>query len=367
MAALLAAIGPLHPAAPTSAAPARVVIAWHPDATDAFKPRPRVISNMVAGAITQLTGKSSPAAAWQSLLGPNDTIGIKVYASPGANSGTRPAVVAAVIEDVLAAGIPARRIVVWDKHRDDLRRAGYFKFVDRYGIRVAGSAESGYDDKLFYETAFIGNLVWGDVEFGKTGEGIGRKSHVSRLLSREFTKIINITPLLNHNTASVCGNLFSLAMGSIDNSWRFETDAFRASEAVPEIYARKEIGDRVVLNITDALICQYQGEQRTLLHYSSVLNELRFSRDPVALDVLSVKELDRQRAVAQMPETRINKTLFENAELLDLGVADIDRITLERVNLPVDAASARGVTPKLALDPVADSGGTARPRGSTNR
>ena len=233
---------------------------------------------------------------------------------------------AAVVEGLLAAGIPARRIIVWDKHRGDLRRAGYFEMAERYGIRVEGAAQTGYDDKTFYETAFLGQLVWGDLEFGKTGEGIGRKSYVSRLISKEITKIINVTPMLNHNAASVCGNLFSLATGSVDNTFRFEHDARLLGEAVPEIYALEAVGDRVVLNITDALICQYQGEQRTLLHYSTVLNELRFSRDPVALDVLSIKELVRQRSAAQMNPTRVNSILSENAELLELGVAEVDRI-----------------------------------------
>lgn len=317
--------------APTNAAPSRVVIAYHPEATDAFKPRPLVISNMVASAITQLTRSSNAAAAWRSLVSTQDIIGIKVYSAPGANSGTRPAVAAAVVEGLLAAGIRARQIIVWDKHRGDLRRAGYFELVERYGIRVEGSAEFGYDEKTFYETPFIGHLVWGDLEFGKSGEGIGRKSHVSKLVAKEITKIINVTPLLNHNAASVCGNLAGLALGSVDNTFRFENDTRLLSEAVPEIFAMEAIGDRVVLNITDALICQYQGEQRSLLHYSTVLNELRFSRDPVALDVLSIKELERQRDAAQMQSTRVNGDLYENAEVLDLGFADRDRIAIERV------------------------------------
>ena len=313
--------------------PARVVVAYHPDATEAFKPRRAIISNMVAKGIAQLTGTSNAIAAWQSLVSTQDTVGIKVYSSPGANSGTRPEVAAAVVEGLLAAGVPARRIIVWDKHRGDLRRAGYFEVAERYGIRVEGAAQIGYDDKKFYETAFLGQLVWGDMEFGKTGEGIGRKSYVSRLISKEVTKIINITPMLNHNAASVCGHLFSLAAGSVDNTFRFEHDPRLLGEAVPEIYALETIGDRVVLNITDALICQYQGEQRTLLHYSTVLNELRFSRDPVALDVLSIKELVRQRSAAQMNPTRVNSILYENAELLELGVAEVDRIRIERVKL----------------------------------
>src|SRR6185436_17973167 len=99
---------------------------------------------------------------------------------------------------------------------------------------------------------------------------------------------------------------------------RFETDASRLAAAVPEIYAVKEVGDRVVLNIVDALVCQYQGEQRGLLHYSKALNEIRLSKDPVALDVLSLNELDRQRLAAKMASPTNSFELFQNASLLEL-------------------------------------------------
>ena len=66
----------------------------------------------------------------------------------------------------------------------------------------------------------------------------------------------------------------------------------------------------MVLNITDALICQYEGGERGLLHYSATLNELRFSRDPVALDVLSIQELDRQRQLAHAPAVKPNLKLY---------------------------------------------------------
>ncbi len=84
-------------------------------------------------------------------------------------------------------------------------------------------------------------------------------------------------------------------MGSVDNTLRFEGDPGRLAVAVPEIYALPALGDRVVLNITDALIGQYEGGARGLLHYSAVPNQLWFSRDPVALDTLAIKELDRER------------------------------------------------------------------------
>ncbi|MCI0748431.1 MAG: DUF362 domain-containing protein [Verrucomicrobia subdivision 3 bacterium] len=314
-----------------SYSPSRVVKVYDPAATDAFRPRSDIVSNMLAKAIVALTGQSNADLAWRSLVTTQDMIGIKVYSSPGASSGTRSAVAAAAVEGLLSAGIKPERIIVWDKHRGDLRRSGFFELGERYGVRVEGSMDRGYDEKTFYETPLIGHLVWGDLEFGKSGERIGRRSFVSKLVAQEITKIINVTPLLNHNAAAVCGNLFSLAIGSVDNTMRFEADPARLAEAVPEIYALPVLGDRVVLNITDALICQYQGEQRTLLHYSAVLNELRLSRDPVALDVLSIRELELQRLAAKMPAARPNRDLYENAELLELGIADPDQVKVERV------------------------------------
>jgi hypothetical protein len=313
---------------------ARVVVIQDPEATDAFQPLAGHIQAMVDRGMTTLTGTSTTTAAWLSLVSTQDIIGIKVFSEPGPNSGTRPAVATAVVQGLLSAGIPPQQIVIWDKYQSDLRLAGFSGLARRFGIRVAGSAEAGYDETNFYATPLLGNLVWGDYEFGRKGEGIGRKSFVSKLVTKQMTKIISITPLMNHNQAGVCGNLFSLALGSVDNTTRFESDTGRLSTAVPEIYALPALGDRVVLNIVDALICQYEGEERSLLHYSAVLNQLRFGRDPVALDVLSLQELDRQRQLAKAPVLKTNRELYTNASLLELGVSDEKRIQVESISLP---------------------------------
>jgi hypothetical protein len=136
--------------------------------------------------------------------------------------------------------------------------------------------------------------------------------------------------LLNHNLAGVSGNLYSLASGSVDNFARFESDPGRLATAVPEIYALKELSDRVVLNIVDALICQYEGGERGLLHYSATLNELRFSRDPVALDVLSIQELEHQRRSSHAPEVKPTLELYNNAALLELGVSEPKAIHVDK-------------------------------------
>jgi uncharacterized protein (DUF362 family) len=307
----------------------RVVTVQDAGATEAFRPLPDRIERMVERGVKAVTGRATSKEAWLSLVRPDDVVGIKVYAAPGPNSGTRPAVAAAVAKSLIAAGVPANQVVVWDRSATDLQNAGFFALAQELGVRVESSAAAGYDPTNYYDTPLIGNLVWGDLEFGKTGEGVGRKSFVSKLVSQELTKIINLTPLLNHNLAGVSGHLYGLAMGSVDNWLRFESDPGRMAKAVPELYALPSLGDKVVLNITDALICQYEGGQRGLLHYSTVLNQLRFSKDPVALDVLSVKELDRQRRAARAPYVKPNFELFANASLLELGVNDLTRIQVE--------------------------------------
>lgn len=316
------------PGAPTSA---RVVIIQNPQATEAYQPRPEIVQTMVDAAMLRFTGSNTVAAAWGSLVSTNDTVGIKVYCDPGPASGTRPAVAAAVVQGLLAAQVPPNRIVIWDRRLADLRRAGFDQVASQLGVRLVGSADTGYDKKAFYETALVGRLVWGDVEFGETGEGIGRKSYVSKLVSSELTKIINLPPLLNNNDAGVAGNLYSLSLGSVDNIQRFEDDPDRLATAVPEIYALPQLGDHVVLNIVDALVCQYEGGAHTMLHYATTLNQLRFSRDPVALDVLSIDELERLRVRAGFPSVRTNLTLYQNASLLELGVSDPAKIHIEKI------------------------------------
>ena len=319
---------PSNAYAPTRA---RVYVVKDSRATDAFQPRPERVKEMVHRAILALTGKDSVSSAWLSLVSTQDTIGIKVYSDPGPNSGTRRAVVTAVVEDLLSAGISTNHVIVWDKRLIDLRLAGYMELEERLGIQVVGSAEGGYDETNFYESPLIGNLVWGDLEFGKKGDDVGRKSFVSNLVSRKITRIINIAPLINHNQAGVAGILYSLSLGSVDNTRRFENDASRLARAVPEIYALPALVDHVALNITDALICQYEGEERGLLHYSAPLNQLWFSLDPVALDVLAIQELDRQRQLAKFSAVKSNLELYSNASLLELGVSDLKKIQVIEV------------------------------------
>jgi hypothetical protein len=319
---------------PTSAM-AKVVSVEDQNAISDFQPDNAVVQRMVNCGLTNFTGKATVTAAWLSLISTQDVIGIKVFSEPGMLSGTRPAVVAAVVHSLLDAGLPATNIIIWDKHADDLRAAGFFQLAAKLGVRAVGALESGYDPTNFYlpDSPIIGNLVWGDLEFGKKGPDVGKRSFVSKLVSRQITKIISIVPLLNQDSTGVCGHLYSLAMGSVDNTMRFESDPARLAVAVPEIYALPALGDRVVLNITDALIGQYEGGPQGLLQYSSVMDQLWFSHDPVALDVLAIKELQQRRRLTDSPKVHPDLDLYTNAALLQLGVDDPAKIQVKKIQI----------------------------------
>ena len=302
---------------------------------NAFLPDEARVAEAFNRGLTLFTRENTVSNAWRSLVASNDTVGIKVFSLPGPVCGTRPAVVAAIVRGLLAAGLPPEQIIIWDRHVADLRTAGYFDLARTLPVRVAGAAEAGYDTNTFYlpDSPVTGQLVWGDLEFGNTNKdfSVGKKSFVSKLVSQQMTKIISVAPLLDENSAGVCGHFFSLGLGSVDNTRRFEGSPDRLAVALPEIDALPVIGDRVVLHVTDALLAQYQGGPEGYLQFSTILNELWFGHDPVALDTLALKELMFQRRVMGVPAMPTNFGIYTNAVLLQLGVNDPSRIQIEKV------------------------------------
>jgi hypothetical protein len=306
----------------------RVVVVHDDRATETLQARPAVVKTMIRDGIARLTGKTNATAAWLSLVSTNDRVVIKVFSTPGASSGTRLPCVEAVAMDLIEAGVAKTHITILDRRMSDLRNAGYPALAEKLGINLTGSVEAGFDTNAAYENPIPGTLLAGDTEFGQTGEGIGRKSYITKAITHA-DKIISIVPLLNNNDAGVTGHLFSTALGVVDNAHRFEGRTDRLLSALPEIYGQPQIFDHVVLNITDALICQYQGENRSLLHYSIPLNQLWFSKDAVALDTLALVELERQRDIAKIAKTPVPAEIYANAELMELGVANPRRIRIE--------------------------------------
>lgn len=308
-----------------------MVVVEDSQATLRLQPQPERVHRMLDAALMQLTGDEAASNAWGRVAGPQDVVAIKVYSTPGPNSGTRPAVAEGVVRGLLSAGVQATNIILWDRTLVDLRLSSFTALAQRTGVSIQGALQAGYDSEDYYEQPLIASLRFGDIEFGRLGEGVGRRSHVTRLLGPSVTRIISIAPALNRNTTGVTGHLFSLALGAVDNTWRFESNPSSLRTALPELFAMESIGDRVVLCITDALICQYEGENTSLLHYATTANKLMLGADPVALDVLAVELLQEARAWAGSPEYKPDMLVYRNARLLQLGTDNPRTLRIRRI------------------------------------
>ncbi|MBM3849268.1 MAG: hypothetical protein FJ396_03585 [Verrucomicrobia bacterium] len=302
-------------------------------ATSAFIPEPSIVRGLVDRGLMALSGKTNLTAAWRVWVQPTDVVGFKVLSAPGALTGTRPAVVEALVDSLIRSGQSASKIVIWDRQARDLKASGFQTLADRLGIRCVATTDAGWDGLQFYESAVQGKLVFGDLEFGKGDRfAVGRRSHVSRLLTKEVTRIIPVTPILTHHSGGIYGHLLSLAFGSVDNMYRFESDPGRTEEAVPEICALDDLMPKVAFGVTDALVGQVRGDDKARLHDTIALNELRFGADLVALDIATLSDVTAARKAYPIDGERALRTdLFVNAELLELGVAQTNRVEIVKV------------------------------------
>jgi hypothetical protein len=118
---------------PSPGAPrARVVIVQDDNATEAFKPDLEKVIALVHRGITNFAGRPDVGAAWRKLVSTQDVVGIKVLSATGNQIGTRPFVVAGVVEGLLKANVPTNHIIIWDRRLSDLRRAGFVELAERY-------------------------------------------------------------------------------------------------------------------------------------------------------------------------------------------------------------------------------------------
>ncbi len=316
----------------TNAPRATVTTVHDPAAVVAFQPDVGVVRQMVERGLKAFTRQPDVAAAWHSLVTTNDVVGFKVTSAPGALSGTRPVVIRALVESLIAAGHPAGRILIWDKREVDLRPAGWFQVAAELGVECIAAETAGWDADKFYDSPVLGRLVAGDLEFDRTDKNkVGRNSHLTTLVTRRITKIVSVAPVLSHGVMAVRGHLAGLACDSVDNTLRFLNDGALLAEAVPDICAQDDLMPKVAFGLGDALVCQYRGEDQPMLHYAVPMNELRFSHDLVALDALALADVTKARTAVKYEGERPVKTeLYVNAELIELGVADLRRIDVIR-------------------------------------
>jgi uncharacterized protein (DUF362 family) len=253
----------------------------------------------------------SPLEAWKKVASRSEVVGLKVNCLGGRGNATHPELVDAIVERLRQAGIT--EIVIWDRQNSDLERAR-FKIAERGpGLRCFGNDVSGYEDEL--------------ATFGRAG------SLLCRTLTRVCDAIINLPVLKDHGIAGVTMALKSL-FGAVHNPNKYHSDV--GNPYVADVYALPPIRQKVRLHISDALNAQYDGGPSYMPQWMWPFNGVLVSRDPVALDYVGWKIIEKKRqemGVASLREDKREPVYIATAADSEhrLGICDPQRI--ERVEI----------------------------------
>ncbi|MEO7319040.1 MAG: hypothetical protein ABIZ56_08640, partial [Chthoniobacteraceae bacterium] len=151
------------PARPAMPAISTIYFAHNADAVEQFQENAAITRRMVDRLVMDVTGQDSVAGAWRTLVSPNDRVGIKVATAGAPYCSSHPGVVEAIVAGLEQAGIPRRKVIVWDRDPEMLRLAG---FDGRGGYSVqAIDPPRGYDRQETFTAAVLGKLIWGDLLF----------------------------------------------------------------------------------------------------------------------------------------------------------------------------------------------------------
>lgn len=305
---------------------AEVFLAQDPSAVRGGRVDQEAVRRMVDRVVMAAAGAPDLAAAWRAFVSPRDRVGLKVSASGAPVSSTHPAVVAAVAEGLVAAGVDPRNIVIWDRKWEDIRRAGYAALARRFVVASTDRA-GGYAEKETVSAAVMGKLIAGDREFdgNRGGEQTSSRSHLSAVLGA-VDKIVHLPALTDHLSSGVNGALSGMVLDNVDNWRRLARPPHFGDPFLPEIYSDPRIGGKVVLTILDALRPQFAGGPFPEPQYSVRHGAILASRDPVAVDALGLQLLDRFRSEGGLPPLGKNIGWLRSAEEIGLGMADLDRI-----------------------------------------
>ena len=295
--------------------------------------REAMVKRMVDALVIAVSGQADLASAWKTFVRPQDRVGIKVSTTGAPVSSTHPAVVEAVAEGLLAAGVPRGNIVIWDRSQRDLDNAGLDRLAPRF--RVTGTDRAGgYDEKAVITAAVMGKLIVGDREFGpKPGEQVSSRSHLSSVLVRDVDKVVNVPALADSVFSGVSGALSGMVLDNADNWRRLAREPHFGDPFLPEAYADPRIGGKVVLTILDALRPQYTGGPFPGAGFNVNYGAIFASRDPVALDATGVRLLDEFREDAGLRPLAKSTKWLESAELMGLGFAAEDKVRVVRTGL----------------------------------
>ena len=246
-----------------------------------------LVKQMLASGMKALTGDARTEDSWARFISPKDVVGIKVNCSGAPKICSSPEVVAGIAENLIAVGVPAKQIYVYERFDNQLQSVGYPKYlpegVNIYAVETSRQSILRYDPKTYVETSFFGEE--------------DTRSNVARLVSETLTKIVNVPNLKEHQASGVTGCLKNIAYGNFSNVARSHSfEKTNTLSFIGTLAATEPVRSRVVLNIMDGLRgVWHAGPFSEMAKFRFFPKQLMFGTDPVAMDHKLIEVIEQKR------------------------------------------------------------------------
>jgi uncharacterized protein (DUF362 family) len=262
------------------------------------------LADALGTAVARAADEAGPIEGLRRLFRPTDVVGIKLNCIAGRGMSPRPEAALQLAHWLELAGVPAERIVIWERTDRELRNAGYELNRGR-GVRVLGTNRE-------YE--------WTPREWGPAA------SCFARVLLEDMTALISLGVLKDHGLAGVTLGMKNW-FGAVHNPNKLHDDG--CNPFVPHLVAHPLIRGKLRLSIVDGTLGQCHGGPGRSPRWSWPYQGFLASTDTVALDAVGWQVIEARRSelgLRTLAEEGREPRYIKEAARLGLGVADTQRI-----------------------------------------
>jgi uncharacterized protein (DUF362 family) len=174
-----------------------------------------------------------------------------------------------------------------------------------------------------------------------------RRSYAATFLTQRIDKLINLAVLKDHRSAGVTLCLKNLSHGLVNNTARSHPtpEVNFCDTFIPAVVSMPIIRAKAVLHILDGIEGVYNGGPEVIPQFLWQHRTMYFGTDPVAVDRIGWKQIDRQRieaglgGITDVPSDKYTKFTvrqpdhIEFAGALGLGIFDEARIDWRMIRL----------------------------------
>ncbi|NUO51740.1 MAG: DUF362 domain-containing protein, partial [Polyangiaceae bacterium] len=286
-------------------------------------PKQEAATAMLQRVMEELTGKSDVGEAFAKFVHKDDKVAIKpngIAGRKGATMAANKELVLAIAKGVIAAGVPASNIMIYEQYGTFLK-----------GTRVVDNAlKLDADFPVGILTAIHENkdATMDEISVASIGTKFVR-------MFTDATCVINVSQIKDHGICGYTGTMKNITHGSIINPHNFH--AHNASPQIAQLYAQDIVKSRVRLHITDAFKVMYdEGPLDTNPKRRIPFHSIYASTDPVAHDVIGwmlVEKLRKENNLPTLKDAQREPTYIKNAGELGLGIFDKNKIKFREVKI----------------------------------